>query len=184
MALKIEQNPALTFPADVLDTYDRSKTWYVAQTKSRREKALANFLAKRDVGYFLPLYGKRQPSSRRARYSLVPLFPGYLFFKGTEAQRLEAYTSNHIARLIDVEDQDTLVRELGLTRDLLSLDAPVYPFELVREGQRVRITHGPMRGIEGVISSKKKNYRLVLNVTSIAQAVAVDVAADMVEASA
>ncbi|MBA2881491.1 hypothetical protein HNR65_001818 [Desulfosalsimonas propionicica] len=55
--------------------------------KIRREKALAGYLADRGIGYFLPMVRRRQSSAKRERYSLLPLFSGYLFFKADDPGR-------------------------------------------------------------------------------------------------
>ncbi len=184
MTLAIEQNPDQLYPADIFDENACLQTrWWVAHTKSRREKALAHFLAKKNIAYYLPMLKKRQPSKNRVRYAMTPLFSGYLFFTGDLEDRYAAYTSNHIARVIEVKNQRKLVEELRSIRTVLACGAGVYPYDFLAEGQRVRITSGPMQGVEGIIDRKKSNYRLVLNIETIAQAIALDLAADMVEAA-
>ena len=59
--------------------------WYVAHTKARNEKALATELTRWSIMNYLPLV-ERQTRSRntgRSSRSEVPVFPGYVFFKGT-----------------------------------------------------------------------------------------------------
>jgi len=183
MALTYDQNPSPAYPADVLDQSDPHACWRVAHTKSRREKSLATFLAQRGIGYYLPMVKTRQASRTRQRFSYLPLFPGYLFFCGTRQDRLTAYSSNHVAHILETDDQHRLTHELRQIQGVLSLGMPVYPFNFIAAGQKVRVTCGPLQGIEGIVVQKKKNFRLVLQVESIAQAMALDLAADMVEAA-
>jgi len=183
MALSEADNPAPAFPAHILETTGDNRVWWVAHTKSRREKALAHFMAGRGIGYYLPLIKKRQPGRGRTRYSLMPLFSGYLFFSGTPEERYRAYTSNHIARVIAIQNQAGLLDELRSIQHVLASGAPVYPYDFLSVGQRVRISSGPMRGCEGIIDRKKGRCRLVLQVQTIAQAIALDLEADMVEAA-
>ncbi len=105
-----------------------------------------------------------------------------MFFKGSKEDRYEALTSNQIARVIEVKDQDIFLNELTRTQKALSIDGPVYPYDFLAEGQRVKVQFGPMKGVKGIIMDKKGHYRLVLNVTTISQSFAVDVDVDMVEA--
>ena len=181
MTLTIEQNPDQTFPANILEEPVNGTTWWIAHTKSRREKTLANFLSSKNIGYYLPLIKKRQTSNKRERYSFMPLFSGYMFFKGSKEERYEAFTSNQIARIIEVKDQDVLLNELARTQKALSAGGPVYPYDFLAKGQKVRVSFGPMKGIEGIITEKKGQYRLILNVATISQSFAIDVEADMVE---
>jgi transcription antitermination factor NusG len=182
MALTLNQNPDQIFPANILEEPINGTTWWVAHTKSRREKSLANFLSAKRIGYYLPLIKKRQASNKRERFSFMPLFSGYMFFKGSKQDRYEAFTSNQIARVIEVKDQSILLNELARTQKALSIGGPVYPYDFLAKGQKAQVRFGPMKGIEGIITDKKGQYRLILNVTTISQSFAVDVEADMVEA--
>ena len=182
MALTLEQNPDPIYPANILEEPINETTWWVAHTKSRREKTLAKFLSAKGIGYYLPLIKKRQASHKRERYSFMPLFSGYMFFKGSREDRYEAFTSNQIAQVIEVRDQDMLLGEMARAQKALSIDGPVYPYDFLAKGQRVKVQFGPMKGVEGIITDKKGRYRLVLNVTTISQSFAIDVEADMVEA--
>jgi len=182
MAISIDKNPFQLYPEDLLDNHDSlSGRWRIARTKSRREKILADFLTSHGIGYYLPMVKKRQPGGKRVRYSLVPIFSGYLFFKSGDFERYQALTSNHIASIIDVSDERRLVRELCQVRKVISLDAPVYPYDFVREGDLVEIARGPFKGLQGVIQRKSKNYRLILNVSGIFQALALEIEAHSVE---
>ncbi|MHC4443441.1 MAG: transcription termination/antitermination NusG family protein [Planctomycetota bacterium] len=71
--------------------------WYVAHTRSRNEKALANELQHMKIFNYLPLtpHQTRSPVTRRISRSNLPVFPGYLFFKGTEEQRYRAPTRSN-----------------------------------------------------------------------------------------
>lgn len=183
MALPLEQNPEQLYPENILDINPNGNSWWLAHTKSRREKALAQFLMKKNIGYYLPMLKKRQPNKNRINYSLTPLFSGYLFLKGSLEDRYSTYTSNHIARVIEVKNQLKLIEELRGIRKVLSSGVLVYPYDFLAEGQRVRIRSGPMQGVEGIIDRKKGNYRLVLKVETIVQAIALDLDVEMVEAA-
>jgi transcription antitermination factor NusG len=183
MTLTPEQNPASHYPENVLHNVFPDDCWWVAHTKSRREKTLAHVLASEEIGYFLPLCRRRQPNRQRERFSLVPMFPGYVFFKGNGEERYLAYRSNHIARIIRIQDRRRLLEELRQIETSMEAQVPVYPHAFLKKGQRVRVRYGPLKGLEGIISRKKAEYRLVLNVTFITQAVALDVDAEMVEAA-
>ena len=166
-----------------MDAYEKTLPgrWRIARTKSRREKALAGYLAGKGIGYYLPMVKKSQPGTKRVRYSLMPFFSGYLFFKSSDLERYQAFTSNHIAGVIDVADEAQLLRDLGRVQMAISLDAPVYPYDFVREGDQVEIVRGPLKGLQGIVHRKGKNYRLVLNVNCLMQALAVDIEAHCIE---
>jgi transcription antitermination factor NusG len=182
MTISTERNPAQLFPEAILSEPVTDTKWFVAHTKSRREKALAHFLAGRQIGYCLPMMKIRQRSALRDRHSFLPLFSGYLFFKGTLQDRYSAFSSNHVARVLEVEDQEQLREELSRVFQVLSMNVPLFPYDFLSKGQRVRIKDGPMKDLEGIIDRKQSDCKLVLSVTSISQSFAVHVDSSLVEA--
>jgi len=94
-----------------------------------------------------------------------------------------AVTSNHVARILPVPDRDRLVQELLAIEKTLDAQVPAYQHPFRKKGSRVRVKYGPLEGVEGVISRFKGKYRLVLNVSFVGQAVAVDVDMDQIEAA-
>ena len=56
MTISLDQNPESCFPAHILTSTHENKIWRVAHTKSRREKALAHYLARAGIGYYLPMF--------------------------------------------------------------------------------------------------------------------------------
>ncbi len=175
MTVSLDKNPAQLYPDNLLTGESLPGKWRVAKTKSRREKALADFMAGRSIGYYLPMVKKRQPGRKRVRYSLVPIFTGYLFFKSNDLQRYQAITSNHIAGIIEVDNEKQLLNDLLQVHKAMTLDAPVYPYDFVREGDMVEITRGPFKGLQGIVRKKSKNYRLILNVNCLKHSLAVDI---------
>ncbi len=181
MTISLNQNPEALFPADILDTIPKDKPWRVAHTKSRREKALAHYLARAGIGYYLPMFSRQQSGNKRVRYSLIPVFNGYLFFQADDFERHKAIRSNHIARIIDVGDAIKLIQELSQIEKTLSGNTKVYPYDFISKGQWVRVKSGPLKGVEGRIIRKDSNCRLVLSVESIMQSISVSIEADQVE---
>jgi hypothetical protein len=181
MTLSPEANPAPLFPEDILTRIRKDKPWRAARTKSRREKALAHYLARAGIGYYLPMFMRQQSNTKRVRTSLIPVFNGYLFFQADDFDRHKALRSNHIAHIIDVRDEAKFVAELLQVEKALSGAEKVYPYDFVREGQKGRVKKGPLSGVEGIIVTKANNYRLVISVESIMQSISVSIESDNVE---
>ena len=178
--LKVSENPPIIWPEDQ-SIADFEGLWWVAHTKSRNEKALASQLVKKDVPYFLPMHWKVSKSRGRTIRSLLPLFPGYLFFCGGEDQRLEVLKTNRTANILAVEIQTRLVEELLPIETLLKLGKHIIRHDYIKVGQKCRVTAGPLQGTEGIVVKTPKETRLVLQVDMLGQAASVEIASDMIE---
>ena len=149
--------------------------WHVLHTKSRQEKVVAADLAAMGIAYYLPLvrairyYGKR-----KAKVSM-PLFPGYVFLRGTLEQVYAADRTKRVANIIAVNAQDQLDWELRNLHLALSKDAELTPFPFLKKGVRVEVRSGPFRGLQGVIEGRAADNRLILQVDMLGRAVSLEI---------
>ena len=178
--LKLSENPPMTWP-EAESIADFTGQWWVAHTKSRNEKALAHDLIRRGVSYFLPMSWKISRKSRRTTKSLLPLFAGYLFCCGKESDRLEILRTDRVANVIEVTDQDSLIKELLQIEQALRAGAPLTPHKYLKVGQKCRVTAGPLLGLEGVVTQTRGAVRLVLQVDMLGQAASVEIDLDLIE---
>ncbi len=178
--LKPSENPPMTWP-DVNSIRDFAGLWWVAHTKSRNEKALAQDLIRKNISYFLPMTNKVHRRKGRTMRSLLPLFSGYLFFCGEENQRIELLRTNRVANLIEVKDQQNLLDELLQFEQALRAGAPLTPYKYIKAGQRCRVIAGPLADLHGVIIRTKNATRLVLQIDMLGQAASVEIDIDMIE---
>jgi len=178
--LKAQDNPPITWPEQNSVT-DFKGRWWVAHTKSRNEKALAQDLIGKKICYFLPMTWKIRRTRGRKLKTLLPLFTGYLFFCGTQDQRVESLKTNRVANVIEVKDQQKLVKELYQIEQAIRAGAPLIPHKYVKKGQRCRIIAGPMAGLEGIIQRSKNITRLILKVDILGQAGSLETDTDSIE---
>ena len=175
------ERPSFTTTDQSLGPDMGARKWYALWSKSHCEQLVSDQLAAKGFQVFLP---KIEVWSRRngGRHCIsVPMFPGYLFLH--HAMDLNSY--------IEVLKTRELVRVLGDGRDRLAvvpdaeIDAiqkvvqahlPALPYPYLREGQRVRITKGPLAGVEGILVHTKPNKGLlVLSIELFQRSVAVEV---------
>jgi transcriptional antiterminator RfaH len=144
------------------DVGSLDERWWCLHTKPRQEKAVARSLRLRNVAYYLPQVVKvdRTPQGRKIR-SNVPLFTGYLFLLGDELARLEALRTDRLAQVLEVHDQDTLVRDLRQIHQMLASGLTVLPEPVMPVGARVRIKTGPLMGIVGTVIRRGKRDQFV-----------------------
>jgi transcription antitermination factor NusG len=178
--LKVSENPPVIWPQEK-SINDFAGLWWVAHTKSRNEKALAQDLTQKQVSYFLPMSWNVHRRRGRTIRSLLPLFSGYLFFCGEEKQRIEVLRTNRVANLIKVKDQQKLLAELLQIEKTIRAGAVLTPHKYIKAGQHCRVTAGPLAGLQGIILKTKSVTHLVLQVDMLGQAASVEVDTDMIE---
>ena len=178
--LKVTENPPATWPEGKTIS-DFEGKWWVAHTKSRNEKALAQDLIKHNVCYFLPMIWKILRYKKRKLKSLLPLFGGYIFFCGDEKDRLNALRTNRIANVIEVQDQQKLVQELTQIEKAINSGTLIQPHKYIKKGQQCRVTAGPLAELNGIVVESKGSARLVLQIDMLGQAASVEIDTDTIE---
>ena len=96
-------------------------------------------------------------------------------------QRLELMRSGHLVRWIEVIDQKLLLEELASVFLASKVGAGLTLYPQLKRGRLVRLLRGSMAGVSGRISRRKDKFRLVLNVTVLGSAVALEVDMNDVE---
>ena len=178
--LKPEENPPIIWPTGI-SLKDFQGIWWVAHTKSRNEKALAWQMQKKNISYFLPLTEKVYKKTRRVFRSMLPLFSGYVFFCGSEEDRLEVLKTNRVAGILEVKDQQHLVAELLPIEKALQSGAVLAPYNYIKVGQQCRVIAGPLMGTEGLAVSEQNKTRLVLQVDILGKATCLEIDAALLE---
>lgn len=160
--------------------------WYALYTRSHCEQLVADQLGAKGFHVFLP---KLDTWSRRAGHQhliALPMFPSYLFLD--HAMDKMSY--------IEVRHARGLVRILGERWDRLGVipeaeieaiqramvsRLPLFAHPYLVAGQRMRITQGPLTGVEGIlVQSNPTKGLLVLSVELLRRSIAVEVTYAMI----
>jgi transcription antitermination factor NusG len=162
------------YPATVFDVRGDDAPWWVAHVRSRQEKSLGRYLRPLGIAYYLPQREHRVRRANRTFVSYLPLFSGYLFFRGSASDRLIALRSNLIVKVLDVPNQDLLARELLQLHVLQRSGASLVPCEPLAPGDAVRVIEGPFKGYTGLVVRGADRPRLVVSISILRKAVAVE----------
>jgi transcription antitermination factor NusG len=156
--------------------------WFAVRVKSRSEKSVAAIAQYNGFEQFLPLYQSRRRWSDRVKSVELPLFPGYVFCRIEAARRLQLLTIPGVQQIVGagktplpVDDAEIMALQVAAKSGL-----PAEPWPFLRAGQRVLLEDGPLAGLEGLLIDFRKNYRLLLSVTLLNRAVAVEIDRDWV----
>ena len=151
--------------------------WYAIYTRSRHEKKVAAALEDRGIEVFLPLRSVVNRWKDRRKELQLPLFGGYLFVRITPDLRLPVLKVGGVVRFVGnaagaipvPEEQIQAIQKLvesGLQYD---------PYPYLKEGMSIMIRRGPLKGVEGILISKRKKHLLVLSVDLIQQSAALEI---------
>lgn len=158
-------------------------SWYAACTRANHEKRVAEQLSARSVEHFLPLYESiRRWKDRRVRLQM-PLFPGYVFVHLHRCDRLQVLETPGVARFVSFNGTPAVLPEAEITALKAGLEQGVraMPHPYLRAGRRVRITQGPLEGLEGIVVRKKNAPRFVISLDLIQRSILLDIDVSLVE---
>ena len=163
--------------------------WRVLWTHSNCEQLVYDQIATKGFDPFLPTieaWSRRGGVRHRSR---VPLFRGYLFLRHAmdKASYLEVRKARGLVRMIG-ERWDRLDAvpdaEIEAIQRLVQSGDPILPYPYLREGQRVRITRGPLADVEGIlVRANPKKGLLVVSVNLLRRSVAVQLDCTLLEAA-
>ena len=141
---------------------------------------MARMLATKRISFFLPLYRQQKRVQRRTVTSFLPLFPGYVFLRGGDEERVVAFETNRIANCIRVEDQLAMDRDLVRVHASIESGLPLLPEERIQPGMPAEIVSGPLAGHQGVVVRSGKNLKFVIEVNFLQRGAAIEVDSSMV----
>jgi transcription termination/antitermination protein NusG len=163
--------------------------WYALYTYSHCEDLVYKQLSAKGFQVFLP---KVEVWSRRAgRQSLVsaPVFPSYLFLHHVmdKMSYVQVRKVRGLVRILgEGWDRPNVVpdKEMEALQKVLNARLPILSHHYLKEGQRVRITSGPLAGTEGVfLQSNPARGRLLLSIDLLQRSIAVEVECSIVVAA-
>lgn len=157
-------------------------TWYALYTRPRHEKVVAEGLQWRQIEAFLPLREVLSRWKDRKKLVQLPLFPGYVFVRTDLRRKGEVMQTPGVVFLVSFngvsapipDEQIEAVRQVCLTK------LPYDPYPYLTEGRWVRVIHGPLAGLTGILIRKKSKHRLLVSLDILRQSVAVEMDADSV----
>lgn len=155
--------------------------WWVAHTKPRQEKTLAEALVAQGVSCFVPVVTKVRYYEHRKRHVELPLFPSYAFVFGTRDDSLMVLQTKRVAQLLPVPNQHQLEHELRQIDLALAGGAVLDPYPYLTVGRRVLVSRGPFMGVEGIVDDRRSPDRLVLVVSMLGRATSVEIDASLLE---
>ncbi|MBL8210690.1 MAG: UpxY family transcription antiterminator [Bryobacterales bacterium] len=155
--------------------YTSHTYWYAINVKPRHEKAVSKALRNKGYEEFLPLCLTLNKIAKPGRGAEIPLFPGYVFCRFNGKDRLPILTTPGVfsilgngSNLLPVEED-----EIEMIQRVVQARMNPQPWPYLERGDVVRVEHGPLRGVEGIMQESKGQHRLVVSVKLLQRAVSV-----------
>lgn len=155
--------------------------WYVAHTRPRCEKKLAEFCEREGFEVTLPLFKSVKKYPGKVVTFEKPLFPNYVFLRLLPHQRKKVYQSDYVANLLDIPDQITFQEQLEAILTALETDYEICALPHITAGKRVKIKAGALRGMEGYVEERQGKLLVLLRLDFISQSAGVRVDASDLE---
>jgi transcription termination/antitermination protein NusG len=147
-------------------------SWFALHVRSQREMQVGNALRLKGYEEFVPLCRTCDTMSHSALPGL-PLFPGYVFCRICAGAKGLVVTTPGVIGIVafggipaEIDSQ-----ELDSIRCLAKSRIPVNRCRYLNVGDRVRIEHGPLCGLSGILVRQSGHSRIVLSITLLLRSV-------------
>ena len=159
---------------------DPALQWYAVRVRSHCERLASSTLQAKGYQQFLPEVRSRRRWSDRTKELQVPLFPGYVFCRFDAAHRVPILESPGVVGIVGFGSLLAPIpaEEILAVETMLRLCRHVEPYPSLPIGQKIRIEHGPLAGVEGIVVAFKNGFRLVASVTLLQRSVSVEIDRD------
>ena len=155
--------------------------WYALWTRSHSEQLVYDQLRAKGFDLFLPKIGVWSRRGGLRHLVGVPMFPGYLFLRHAmnKGSYIEVRKARGLVRILgDCWNRLAVIpsKEIEAIQKVLGARLPAVAYPYLREGQRVRITRGPLAEVEGILNLIKPDKGLlVVSIELLQRSIAVEV---------
>jgi transcription antitermination factor NusG len=160
--------------------------WYAVQTSYRCEQRVAAALTAKGVKTYLPILQEVRQWKDRRKVIAVPAFSGYLFVHHEPSlrNRVRVLETSGIVRLLGGNHAPIPVSEpeIEAVRRALGSGVPCDRCDELQPGALVRVTRGPLAGVQGRLVRIKSGLRLVMTISVFSQAISAELGLNDVEA--
>ncbi len=154
--------------------------WFALQVRGRFEDRVASHLQGQGYEHFLPKYSVRRKWSDRMQTLHVPLFAGYIFCRFNPQERRPILLTPGVLAVVGISKTPIpiLDEEISALQRAVNSGLTTTPSPFLKQGDKVRVECGPLRGLEGILVGFRGQSRVIVSVTLLQRSIAVDVQAE------
>jgi transcription antitermination factor NusG len=157
--------------------------WHAIYTRYQHEQIVALHLASRGFNVYFPRHAVVRQWRDRTKHLLQPLFPSYVFVQGGLDRQTQMLSAPGVFAIVGWGGRPASIPRAELDRVLRMVQGPLAcePHVFLRDGERIRMREGPLKGIEGILVRKKNVHRLVISLAILGRSAAVEVDLSSIE---
>jgi transcription termination/antitermination protein NusG len=155
-------------------------SWYVLKIRTGGELAAIKALRQRGYDPYCPMQKERRSYTDRMKVVDAPVFSGYVFCQLDIQKKLPIVSCPGVDYIIGFGSTPTPVPEIELKNLRRMIDAGAFAIRSMEQGERVRVTHGALEGVEGVLVRDGAGDRLVVSIELLNQGAALHINQDEV----
>lgn len=157
--------------------------WFAIRVSPRWEVHSCSELSLRGLDTYLPLCRFKRQWSDRIKVIEQPLFPGYLFGRFCLEDRVRVLQAPGVKQIVGIGNTPATISdsEIENLKALVASGRLLAPWPYLYAGQRIRIDHGPLAGIEGfVVRAEQGEPRIVVSVNLLQRSVAAEISRECI----
>jgi transcription antitermination factor NusG len=147
-----------------------SATWYALKVRNGSEPSVVSALQRRGLHPYCPTQKERRRYSDRMKVVTTPVFSGYVFCSFDITKKLPVVSCPGVDYIVAFAGVPAEVPELQIENIRRMIDAGAIASEPFVAGEHIRVTHGPLAGIEGILVRESRGNRLVVSIELLNQA--------------
>ena len=154
------------------------KNWPAVYVSSRTEKKITELLNNKGIEAYAPIVKTMRQWSDRKKMVDLPLLNGYVFVHINLSEKDKVLQTRGVVNYVRSEGKIALIREIEIDR-LKQLAELGYQMEVTgitkkyKEGDKVKISSGVLKGIEGYVVGAGDNKQIEMLLESIGQCIRV-----------
>jgi transcription antitermination factor NusG len=151
--------------------------WYALTVPYQHERQTEKALQSKGLETMVPVYRSRRQWSDRVKDVEMPLFAGYVLCHFDLAHRIPVMDTPGVAKIVGFGGTPAALEdsEIAAIQRIVGSKLPLAPWPYLEAGDRVRVEHGPMRGLEGTLLRARDSLHLVIHVDLLQRSIAVQV---------
>jgi transcription antitermination factor NusG len=152
----------------------REAKWYAACVRHQNENRVEDVLLRQGWETLVPRYRCRRQWTDRVKEIEKPLFAGFVFCRFEAGERMRIENIPGVLGVVNFSGVPAEIdaSEIESLRTVAQARLALGPWPYLKQGDRVRVERGPLRGLEGSLLRTPEGARLIVSVEMLQRSIA------------